>query len=58
MKTYALMVTEQEVELVAQGLLELPMKWAAPLINKIKTQVNEQQNDKGEEPVTQESAGA
>lgn len=41
-KTFALTVTEQELNVISAGLDELPRKFSQPLMTKLQEQINKQ----------------
>jgi len=48
MKTFNLLLDEQEINVLGAALAELPFKVSANLIQKLQQQVNEQQPKTGE----------
>lgn len=42
MQTYTIVLTLQELSMIAQGLAELPYKYAAPVIGKLDEQIKAQ----------------
>ena len=46
MKEFNLKLTEQDVNIIAVALGEIAFKLAHPLINKLQTQINEQQKER------------
>ena len=45
-KVFTLILTEQEISIIGQLLGEAPYKVSAPLINKLTTQIQEQEKEK------------
>ncbi len=41
---YTFTLTEQDLGVIARGLMEMPYKNAAPVIDKLNQQINEQQS--------------
>lgn len=44
---YILKLTSQELQILGLALGELPFKQSAPLINKLQTQIQEQEKEDG-----------
>ena len=49
MKTFTLVVSEEQINIIGAALAELPFKVAAPMVQELQKQVNEQQQVKADD---------